>query len=110
MSEVQGKLYQVKYRDKASVFNCYMIFAKDGGMFVPCSRDAQMGEHIMLLVNLPESSQSYLLESRICWISHGRRKGFGVRFSGDEGSRALKVAIENLLGGSLKSTNPTYTM
>lgn len=110
MSEHLGKVIQVRLTDRASVYNCYMSFAKDGGVFVPCSFEAHIGDHLHLLVSLPDEAEVYALSAKVVWIQHGRRKGFGVRFLGDEGSRALKVMIENILGGNIRSANPTYTM
>lgn len=110
MSEHLGKVIQVRLTDRASVYNCYMSFAKDGGLFVPCSFEETIGSHIHLLVSLPDQTDIFALSAKIVWIQHGRRKGYGARFLGDEGGRALKVAIENILGGNIRSANPTYTM
>ena len=110
MSDPQGKVFQVHYEDKAAVYNCYMSFVKDGGLFVPCSFVAGIGDTILLLIKLPELKDTFMLSARVAWISHGRRRGFGIRFSNDEGSKQLRVAIENILGSNIKSANPTYTM
>lgn len=110
MSEQDGKVFQVQYQDKASVYNCYMSFTKDGGLFVPCSHAAALGDSILLMVKLPETPETILVAARVAWVSHGRRRGFGVRLSADEGSKRLKIAIENLLTTSIKSATPTYTM
>lgn len=110
MSEIQGKVFQVQYLDKAAVYNCYMSFVKDGGIFVPSNHDAHLGEPVMMMVLLPDLVDPFFLATKVVFIGHGRRRGFGVRLSGDEGSLAFKIAVENLLGGQIKSTMPTYTM
>lgn len=110
MSEPQGKVFHVQYQDKASVYNCYMSFAKDGGLFVPSSHQPSLGDLVLLMVRMPERQELFMLSAKVSWISHGRRKGFGVRMSGDEGSKILKVAIENILGSNIRASNPTYTM
>lgn len=109
MSEHLGKVIQVRLLDKTSLYNCYMSFTADGGIFVPSSAKMHLGDPVHLIVNIPEPATPFLLSGKVAWISHGRRPGFGVRFGHDEGSRSLKVAIENLLGTSIRSATPTYT-
>lgn len=69
-----------------------------------------MGDLILLSVLIPEIKLPFLVATKVIWISHNaRRTGFGVGFTDDAGL-PLRHAMENLLGGSLRSQNPTYTM
>lgn len=111
--EQDGKVYSVQFKDKSSVYSCYMSFTKDGGLFVPnalTSAPKSLGEQVMLIVKMPDGAEAFLVSGKVCWLGHGRRKGFGIRMAADDGSRRLKVAIENMLGAHIKAANPTYTM
>ena len=50
--------------------------------------------------------------ARAVWsnVTGGRTQGVGVRFPGDEKTRALRVRIEEILGTSLSSSKPTQTL
>lgn len=110
MSEPQGNVLHVEYKEKAAVYNCYMSFCKDAGMFVPCTHSSSLGDSFFLIVQIPENTTPFFLSGKVAWLNHGRRKGVGVRMFPDDNSRRFKIAIENLLASSLKSNNPTYTM
>lgn len=110
MSELKGKVFHVDYTEKAAVYNCYMGFCKDGGIFVPSNYSGHLGESVFLMAKLPESGTAFLLSGKVAWLNYGRRKGIGVRLIPDEHSRKFKATIENLLATSMKSANATYTM
>lgn len=110
MSEPQGNVLHVEYKEKAAVYNCYMGFCKDAGIFVPCSHSSSLGDMIFMIIQIPESPMPFFVAGKVAWLNYGRRKGMGVRLLPDDNSRRLKIAIENLLVSSMKSNNPTYTM
>lgn len=106
----RGKVFHVQYAEKSAVYNCYLSFCKDGGVFVPTSTPAHLGTPVHLLIELPGDQNLYAVSGKVIWINYGKRKGVGVRLHPDEFSKGLKVAIENLLTTSLRSPTPTYTM
>lgn len=106
---------QLVFREKGALYAAYMPVFSDGGLFVPTSRDYQLGEDIYLLLSLPDDPQRFPVAGKVGWLtpanaSGGRTQGVGVRFPTDEKTRALRQRIEEILGTSLSSTKPTQTI
>lgn len=106
---------QLVFREKGALYAAYMPFFTEGGLFVPTNREYQLGDDIYLLLSLPGDSQRYPVAGKVGWLtpantSGGRTQGVGVRFPGDDKTRALKVRIEEILGTSLSSSKPTQTL
>lgn len=108
------KVLHVQYTDKQSLFNCFMSFCRDGGLFIPGGNipgiTPHLGVQVHMLVELPGDPNLYTASGKISWINMDKRRGVGVRMTADEHGRALRNAIENNLGGMIKSPSPTYTM
>ncbi|WP_418314709.1 PilZ domain-containing protein [Piscinibacter sakaiensis] len=106
---------QLVFREKSALYAAYIPLMTDGGLFVPTTRDYRLGEDLYLLLSLPGDPQRYPVAGKIGWItpanaSGGRTQGVGVRFPGDEKTRALKAKIEEILGTSISSSKPTQTI
>jgi type IV pilus assembly protein PilZ len=110
MSEHAGKVFRVRYHTNELLYQAYMMFCKDGGIFVPTANPPAMQANVFLMVELPGSAQIYAVSGRVAWINFGRRKGVGVKLNPDEDGRVLQTAIQNLLGGMLNAISPTLTM
>ena len=55
------------------------------------------------------------LDGKVAWVtparaSGNRSQGVGIQFPRDEKSRALKLKIEEMLGGHLAADRPTQTI
>jgi len=101
-------------RDKSSLQSSYMPFVKGGGLFIPTSRQYQMGEEVFMLLTLLDQPEKLPVAGVVCWITPdgaqgGRKAGVGVRFA-EKDATAARNKIESLLGGKLKSDRPTHTM
>jgi len=106
---------QLVFREKGALYAAYMPVLSDGGLFVPTARDYKLGEDIFLLLSLPDDPLRYPVAGKVAWItpanaSGGRTQGVGVRFPGDEKTRALKIRIEEILGTAIGSGKPTQTI
>lgn len=106
---------QLVFREKGALYAAYIPLFAEGGLFVPSTRDYQLGDDIYLLLSLPGDPQRYPVAGKVGWITPantpgGRTQGVGVRFPGDEKTRGLKVKIEELLGTSISSSKPTQTI
>ena len=106
---------QLVFREKGALYAAYMPLFADGGLFVPTTRDYQLGDDIYLLLTLPGDGQRYPVAGKVGWITPanapgGRTQGVGVRFPSDEKTRQLKLKIEELLGTTLSSAKPTQTI
>jgi type IV pilus assembly protein PilZ len=106
---------QLVFREKGALYAAYIPLFAEGGLFVPSTREYQLGDDIYLLLSLPGDPQRYPVAGKVGWITPantpgGRTQGVGVRFPGDEKTRALKIKIEEVLGTSISSSKPTQTI
>lgn len=101
-------------RDKAVLYATYMPFIKNGAIFVPTTRDYQLGDPISMVLRLLEEPQEITVEGQVIWITPNgaqgnRSPGIGVQFAGENGIH-LRNKIETILAGALKADRPTHTM
>lgn len=114
-STSRPSVIQLVFREKGALYAAYIPLFTEGGLFVPSSRDYQLGDDIYLLLSLPGDPQRYPVAGKVGWItpantSGGRTQGVGVRFPVDDKSRVLKARIEEILGTSISSAKPTQTL
>ncbi|MGV8805656.1 MAG: PilZ domain-containing protein [Polaromonas sp.] len=108
-------ILQLATKEKAALYAAYIPLFKEGGIFVPSTRDYQLGDDVYVLLTLPDDTQRYPVAGKVAWITPGRAagnriQGIGVRFPSDEKSQQLKTIIENMLGTLLASDRPTQTI
>jgi type IV pilus assembly protein PilZ len=114
-SGARPSVIQLVFRERSALYAAYIPAFSEGGLFVPTTRDYRLGEDIYLLLALPEDNQRYPVAGKIAWLtppnaSGGRTQGVGVRFPGDEKTRAIRIRIEEILGTALSSSKPTQTL
>lgn len=101
-------------REKAALYAAYMPFVKGGGLFVPTTRPAKLGDEIYALVTLMDDPNKLPIPGRIVWITPagtpGRGQGIGIQFAANEAGEEARARIENLIGGALKAARPTHTL
>jgi type IV pilus assembly protein PilZ len=106
---------QLAIKEKAALYTAYIPLFADGGVFIPTSRDYQLGDDVYVLLSLPDDPQRYPIAGKVAWVTPARAaanrtQGVGVRFPADEKSRVLKIKIEQILGTHLASERPTQTI
>ncbi|MEQ1559220.1 MAG: PilZ domain-containing protein [Methyloglobulus sp.] len=109
----QGIL-SLSIKDKNALYQAYMPFVINGGLFIPTDRDYQMGQEVFMLLNLMEESERLPIAGKVIWKtpigSAGYRTcGIGVQFSDQDGGLA-RSKIENYLAGTLSGERSTHTM
>lgn len=114
-SGTRPSVIQLVFREKGALYAAYIPLFSEGGLFVPSTREYQLGDDIYLLLSLPGDPQRYPVAGKVGWITPantpgGRTQGVGVRFPSDEKTRLLKLKIEELLGTSISSNKPTQTI
>ncbi len=102
-------------KDKAALYNAYMPYLKNGGIFVPTAKRYFLGDEVFLLLTLPESSERLPVAGKVIWITPtgaqgNRTAGIGVQFTDTSEGETVKGRIEALLAGTLNSDKPTQTM
>ena len=106
---------QLAIKEKAALYAAYIPLFAEGGMFIPTSREYQLGDDVYVLLSLPEDPQRYPIAGRVAWVTPpraagNRTQGVGIQFPKDEKARQLKNKIEDLLGGHFNSDRPTQTI
>ncbi len=106
---------QLAIKEKAALYAAYIPLFKEGGVFIPTTREYQLGAAVYVLLTLPEDTQRYPVAGKVAWVTPARAagnrtQGIGVRFPNDEKSRLLKLKIEEILGAHLASDRPTQTI
>lgn len=103
----------VDFEDLDELYRCYMAFLQQGGMFVKTNMRHEMGASVVLRITLPDALEDDLVEGKVVWISpqgaqNTNPPGIGVAFGED--SAIINDKIIKILGTSLNSDKPTYTM
>ncbi|MCC7096476.1 MAG: PilZ domain-containing protein [Thermomonas sp.] len=102
-------------KDKPALYNAYMPFIKNGGVFVPTNKRYFLGDEVFLLLTLPESSERLPVAGKVVWVtptgSQGNRAaGIGIQFADSSDGEAVRSKIETTLAGTLNADQPTQTM
>jgi type IV pilus assembly protein PilZ len=102
-------------REKAALYAAYMPFLKGGGIFIPTSRQYQIGEEVFMLLSLMDDPNRIAVQGKVVWITPegvqgNRTQGIGVQFTQDDTGGSARAVIEKILGESLASPRPTHTM
>lgn len=106
---------QLAIKEKSALYAAYIPIFSHGGLFIPTSRDYQLGDPVYVLISLPDDPQRYPVAGKVAWVTPARAvssriQGVGVVFPDDEKARALKLKIEELLVGMLSSDRSTQTI
>lgn len=110
----QPGILTLNVKDKSALFAAYMPFLKNGGLFIPTTKDYRLGDEVFILLTLTDSSERLPVAGKVVWVTpraaQGRRvQGIGVQFSlQDAGVTQRK--IESQLAGAANADRPTQTM
>lgn len=113
-NEEQGhSVLTLTIKDKSVLYAAYMPFIKNGGLFIPTSKEYELGDEVSMLLNLMDDIGKIPVTGKVAWITPrgaqgNRAAGVGVQFN-DDGVHA-RNRIETYLTGALKSERPTHTM
>lgn len=106
---------QLSIKEKSALYAAYISVFAEGGIFIPTTRDYELGDDIFVLLTLPDDIQRYPIAGKVGWVtparaSNGRTQGVGVMFPKDAKARELKIKIEQVLGAHLASDKTTQTV
>ena len=101
-------------KEKAALYAAYMPYLKNGGIFVPTTRQYQLGEDVYLILTLLDDPTRIPVAGKVVWMSPAsggnKTPGIGVHFPADESGMNARKRIEDALGAALKSARPTHTL
>ncbi len=112
---VRPGVLSLAIKEKSALFAAYMPFVKGGGLFVPSTKNYQLGDEVFMLLTLLDDINKIPVAGKIIWITPvgchgGKTPGIGVQFDSNENGLSARNRIEGLLGGALKALRPTHTM
>jgi type IV pilus assembly protein PilZ len=110
----QPGILTLNIKDKSARYVSYMPFIKNGGLFIPTTRDSKLGDEVFLLLTLMDSTERLPVAGKVVWVTprgaQGKRQqGIGVQFSPQDGGTTQKK-IESYLAGALGADRPTHTL
>jgi type IV pilus assembly protein PilZ len=101
-------------KEKAALYAAYMRFVDGGGLFVPTTRPAHLGDEVYAILTLMDEPAKVPIPGKVCWVTPagvpGRQQGIGIQFARNEAGEQARNKIETLIGGVLKSARPTHTI
>ncbi len=76
-------------KDKNSLYASYMPFVQGGGIFIPTTREYEMGQEVFMLLNLMTETERLPINGKVVWKtpvgSDGYRSaGIGVQFGAED--------------------------
>lgn len=112
-----GRMMSLRLESKPIIYSSYMSFVEYGGVFLPTDDKFEMGEEVLLVLELvgPGKAEKLFIKTNVCWINanpsaSGRPKGIGLAFTNDESGLKAKAIIEAILSGLLHNERATYTL
>ncbi len=110
----QPGILTLNIKDKSALYVAYMPFIKNGGLFIPTSKEYRLGDEVFILLTLMDSSERLPVAGKVVWITprgaQGKRaQGIGVQFSSQDNGTTQKK-IETLLAGAVGAERATHTM
>ena len=109
----KNRMLHVNITDEKMLYNNYLSFLKNGGLFCSTEKPHKLGDEVILLLTLLDGRKTPVA-GEVAWINPkgaqgGRPAGIGVHFGEvDEGK--TRTEIENKLAGRLKLDKRTHTM
>jgi type IV pilus assembly protein PilZ len=110
----QPGILTLNIKDKNALYVSYMPFVKNGGLFIPTTKEYRLGDEVFILLTLMDSAERLPVAGKVVWLTprgaQGKRaQGIGVQFSTQDGGETQKK-IETLLAGMIGSERPTHTL
>lgn len=108
------RILTLNIKDKSALYVAYMPFVKNGGLFIPTSKQYRLDDEVFILLTLMDNPERLPVAGRVIWVTpraaQGKRlQGIGVQFSSQDGGET-QGKIESLLAGALGADRPTHTM
>lgn len=111
----EHKKYELHAKDIIDLYQSYMPFVENGGLFILTDDDFSLGDEIEIELNLPDEKQPLLAQGIVVWIlfknskNKSERPGVGVQLTGKNKNDIVKK-IEDIITDYLNSDQPTRTI
>ncbi|GAB4357041.1 MAG: PilZ domain-containing protein [Methylohalobius sp. ZOD2] len=113
-SKAKQGILSLTIKDKNALYAAYMPFVRNGGLFIPTTRNYEIGDEVFMLLSLLDEPERIPVAGRIVWVTPKgaegyRAAGVGVQFSVEDQGKT-RDKIETHLAGMLQTERPTHTM
>lgn len=103
----------LEFVSERDLYQSYMPFFKNGGLFYKTNTRFKLGVEVELDVLLPDSLEPSKVKGEVSWLTpigsqSGTPSGIGISFSDDP--ELVKNQIEKYIARFLNSSEPTLTM
>ncbi|MGD9660234.1 MAG: PilZ domain-containing protein [Porticoccaceae bacterium] len=110
---LRSAILNVSIKDVGELYQCYMPFVSNGGLFIATSRQFLLEDEVFVVLELLDEPEKFPLTGKVVWITPAgvatnRKQGIGIQFS--PGNAELVSKIETQLAGMLNSDRSTYTL
>ncbi len=100
-------------KNKEDLYQAYMPYIKNGGLFIPTNHNYHLGEEVFMLLDLMEEGDKIPVTGKVIWVTPkgsqgGRLPGIGIQFAAEDSTLVNK--IETHLAGALSSERRTHTL
>lgn len=107
------KSIYLEFVSERELYQSYMPFLKNGGLFYKTNARFALGTEVMLEVSLPDALENSEIKGQVCWLTpigaqNGTPAGVGVSFLDDNDN--VRNQIEKCIARFLNSSEPTLTM
>lgn len=111
---LQPAIINVSLPDKQALYDAYMPFISNGGLFVRTEQQYKIGDEIFVVIQLVEAGEKLAVAGKVVWITPkgatGKRaQGVGIQF-GPKDNGGTQGKIETILAGMLSSERRTQTL
>lgn len=99
--------------DRMTLYECYMPFVRNGGLFIPTDAELALGEAVFVSLELMHEPEPLRAAGTVVWITPpgalgNRIAGAGIAFGA--GGEPMLRKIENCLAGAVASERHTHTL
>jgi len=115
MAKSPRGILTLKITDKDVLYQSFMPFLKNGGLFVPTTKSYKVGDDIFFILNLMGEPDKIPVAGTVVWVTpkgaqENQSAGIGVHFSNVDGvDTILRDKIERYLIDS-NQNQTTYTL
>lgn len=114
VAKAQQGILSLKITDQNTLYHAYMSFLQNGGLFIPTTKEYNLGDEIFILLTLMDEPDKLPIAASIVWITPkgaqgNQTSGIGIHFSELDGGM-VRGKIETLLAGKIQSKKLTHTM
>jgi type IV pilus assembly protein PilZ len=100
--------------DRGALYSSYMSFVENGALFVPTSRNYELGDEVFMLLKLMDDINYKSVTGTVAWVTptgaQGNKvPGIGIQFS-DSDNAETRSGIEQHLAAAIQGERPTQTM